>query len=279
MTNQPMHYPAKNRLPSINVHPRFALACDPELLYGAYHLLQQALPGHWILRPMDTRAPGLDFLLEITDHGGPLDGYTAWIRLEAVEGIRWNKQGRHRGGAIQPPSYYYASGRSYPVLLFLADVLHEELYFLSADYYVQTHFDTYLRKRRLCYCYDRQADRFTYPCQCAQLGAYLTAYAEQQELENLLTVVLTNPDLLTGYLAAGYTRQLMQQVRGLLEGPLAYWAFSNRTVYYLLHSLCQGLSHPDRKAAAGRNQPIPEPLPKSMSIWPGTDLINTNRCC
>lgn len=279
MANQCNRYLTKNRLRSIIGPSETPLIREPVLQERAYDLLQQALPGNWVLCPLHAHEQGMDCLLEIVDETGALDGCCAWIRLQAMHSIRWNQRGRYRAGAVQPPSYYQGRHRSYPVFLLLADVLSEELYFLSVDTYIQAHFDEYLHKRQLHYRFDRQKDLFNKTNEHQLLSPYITAHRERQELENLLTLVLTHPELLRSGLESDETlMRLFQQVECLLQGPLAYWAFTNRTVYYLLHGLCQRLRLPGESMAATCDVCLTEPMKKIMCLWQTNYLMNTNTC-
>lgn len=241
ITNQRVLLP-KNRLRSIKQVCYRDPLDGPEALAAAYHLLEKQLPGNWIPRKMARHGQNLHCLLEIVAEGSVPDGATAWIVLQVTDPARWNGPGQYWAGPVQPPAAYRGSRRSCPVFLFLADVAREELYFLCTATYVQQHFASYLAQGSLRYCFDRQRDRFGPVTGPARLGACLVAHQEKQELENLLTLLLTVLDKLPAGADARYpVAGLLQPILRLLQGPLAYWAFTNRQVYYYVYSLSQRL--------------------------------------
>lgn len=288
MTNKQTVILRKNRLRSIKLYsPLLAPVRDAALQEAAYRLLQAALPGHWVLHLRQWDDGGSDCLLEIVDEGQPLDGCCAWIRLLAVNGVRWNRQGQHRCGTVQRPVPYRSAALPYPVFLCLADVASNELFFLSKDAYLQAHFEEYLEKGRLRYRFDRQQDLLTFPTGHVALGTHLLAWQEKQELENLLTLTLTALDL------PGVSSPpdvcipaLLDNVLQLLHGPLAYWSLTNRPVYYYLHALSRRLQplYASTETLPSTGQPyrpysfLTEPM-KNLYLWDNTNLTKMNRPC
>lgn len=230
MTNKPPAILEKNRLRSIKAFPPLTGTGDWAAQAAACDLLQRRLPGHWIVQPRPWDGLGSHCLLEIVDEGHVLNGCCAWIQVQAVAGIRWNRQGQYRCGAIRPPAAYRPPGCAYPVLLCLADLVNAELYFLCVEGYIQAHFADYLRTGRLLYCFDRRRHRLPAVDGCRALERCLVASQERQALENAFTLALAAPERLA-------RSTPLPDLAALLRGPLAYWAFTNRRVYYYLHSL------------------------------------------
>lgn len=127
-----------------------------------YKVLENLIPGEWIIRNVTERDYGIDCYIELVSQDKRLTGEIAFVQMKTTAAIEWRKSDvGYKFYEVDRKTTNYLRNFKIPTYLFLVDLSTREMFFLSVKEFVQEHYKEYLENSTFAYEFFYNRDAFS----------------------------------------------------------------------------------------------------------------------